>query len=131
MPTYYSPLHRLLRIQASPVDEPMPIVIAYISLGIILAVGVAATGIWGDHAHAYASVCGCSKCRWFMRSGGLIVLCGTCFAFRSGAVLIKSYFGPNDRPLMGTNPNPSWYYGAAALALIAVGTLVWAFGDLI
>jgi hypothetical protein len=56
-------------------------------------------------------------------------------AFRSAKILVKTWVPKNNphdqKPIAGTNLNESYVYGVAALTLIATGTLVWAFGDLL
>jgi hypothetical protein len=64
---------------------------------------------------------------WIARSGAIVVVCGTYLAFRSASVLITL----TDDKLLRTNPTPSFRYGRLAFFLIAGGTLLWCFGDLI
>jgi hypothetical protein len=64
---------------------------------------------------------------WIARSGAIVVVCGTYLAFRSASVLITL----TDDALLRTNPKPSFRYGRLAFFLIAGGTLLWCFGDLI
>ena len=63
---------------------------------------------------------------WIARSGAIVVVCGTYLAFRSASVLITL-----TDEVLRTNPKPSFHYGRLAFFLIAAGTLLWCFGDLV
>jgi hypothetical protein len=118
---------------ASVLNEPRKAVLLRICVAVALALGAAVAGGYLDHVHRCSAFCGDSGCHWFQRSGALVVLCGTYLAFRSGAVLIKTLDPPRENPhqktLLNPNPKESRTYGLSAFALLALGTLIWDFGD--
>jgi hypothetical protein len=120
---------------AAVLDEPWRKVWALIGTAIGLAIAFASFGRWLDRINWRSDLCDDSPCHWLARSGALIVMLGTCLAFKSGSVLIKrlglrSVEGPTGRDMLRANPQQSVAYGWAALALIVLGTLIWAFGDI-
>jgi hypothetical protein len=90
-----------------------------------LAFVAVAIGVGFDFAHSN-DYCAPTTCNWTSRAGAVVIVCGTYLAFRAAAVLITF-----NQEILRTNPRASLWYGYMSFALIAGGTLLWAFGDLI
>lgn len=88
---------------------------------IALAIVFVSIGVWLELSHVDAH-----GTRWTQRAGALVIICGTYLAFRSAYVLITFKF-----KVLRANPEASVWYGVVAFILIAGGTLLWAFGDLL
>ena len=117
------------RYDARDLDEPSERVRRHVLGARVAASAAAIVGLGCDLGRVHVNVCGMTPCRWFQRSGAIVVVCGTYLAFRSGAVLIKWIQYRDQRPIHGINPKPSRDYGWAAFWLLVVGTLIWDFGD--
>jgi hypothetical protein len=127
--------YKIAGYDARRLKEPWPRVKAIIAASIGLTVTSAVLGKWGDRIHWRPDLCD-GDCHWFSRTGALIVVWGTCLAFKSGAVLIKRLpevdheGNKTGRGITRPNPDESGAYGTTAIILLIVGTVIWGFGDL-
>jgi hypothetical protein len=92
---------------------------------VALSVVAIVAGVSLDLCHVNAR-CSPLNCNWSARAGAVVAVCGTYLAFRSAAVLIT-----RRQKILQTDPDTSFQYGKLSFMLIAGGTLLWAFGDLI
>lgn len=91
---------------------------------IALALVAVVIGVACDLAH-FDAYCAPARCNWTSRAGAVVIVCGTYLAFRAAAVLITF-----SERILRSNPKASLLYGYVSFALLAGGTLLWAFGDL-
>jgi hypothetical protein len=105
--------------------EPLRRVKKYSGGIVATAVLAVALGVTLDFTR-WNQLCEPSKCHWTARSGAIVIICGTYLAFRAAKVLITVVGG-----VAKTNVTPSLQYGVLSFLLIAGGTLLWGFGDLI
>lgn len=110
-------------------DEPSGKVWRRVAAAGVAALFAALLGLWLDRIGWHPAICGDSPCRWFQRSGALIVVCGTYLAFKSGAVLIKWIQSGTQNAIYRANPKQSRHYGIFAFLLLFTGTIIWDFGD--
>ena len=106
------------------IESPTAVLWNSICATSVAAIAVA-IGVILDLEH-FNQYCSPAKCNWTARAGAVVIVCGTYLAFKAAAVLITLSQG-----VLRTNPQPSFRYGALSFLMLAGGTLLWAFGDLI